>query len=107
MAKAKMTETEMRQIAAQAVRGFMGSHMLDPMKFTGEEVTEHLHNFVEKYPSSIPARWFYSTGFRNGVLFCEEWDAWREAALQECKQATASLRSSPTDGLAESEDFPF
>ena len=80
MAQAKMTETEMRQVAAQATRAFMCSHMLDPMKFAGGDAYSVLTDVVEKYPFSTTARWFFSTGFRNADLFREEWEAWRKAA---------------------------
>jgi len=77
-----LTLVEMRQAALQAVRDFLRSHMLDPMKFTSEEAYTVLLTVVEEQPHSLAAHWFFSTGFSEKKAFYSGWEDWRQEVTQ-------------------------
>jgi len=73
-----LTIPEMRQAALQAVRDFLRSHMLDPMKFTCEEAHKVLGRVVQEQPNSVASRWYRLAGFSQVTYFYHEWEEWRK-----------------------------
>ncbi len=73
-----MTQAEQRSLALSAVRDFLRSHLLDPLKFSGEEALEVLDHVVEAQPDSIAAQWEYAADHMQYACFYQEWEVWRK-----------------------------
>ncbi len=73
-----MSAIEMRHIALSAVRGFMRSHMLDPLKFPAHEAHEVLDDMARLQPDLIASRWYRSASSAQLSRFYQEWEAWRQ-----------------------------
>jgi len=73
-----MTVVEMRQVALSAVRSFMRSHMLDPLKFPAHEAHKVLDDLARREPDLIASQWYRSTSSAQMTLFYHNWEQWRK-----------------------------
>lgn len=83
MAQAKMTQPEMRQAAAQAVRDFLRSHMLDPMTFDCVEAYDQFPAVLKDCPTSVAAQWYSDVDALQVLRFHNEWEVWRQAVRRD------------------------
>ncbi len=76
------TLPEMRQVALQAVRDFLRSHMLDPMKYSCEDAYKVLPSALKESPTSVAVKWYLSVGLAEMTYFYHEWEEWRKEVLR-------------------------
>ena len=73
-----LTIPEMRHMALQAVRDFLRSQMLDPMKYSCEEAFKMLGRMLHEQPNLVVIKWFRQADLTQMTYFYHEWEEWRK-----------------------------